>query len=101
MRSKTLSCPEALQEAPPAEESARETFRLDPQQRLLIRVVTALNSCGRVALRRIDIRVESQRIMLNGQVRSFYLKQLAQHVASSVTGVSSVDNCLVVEGDRP
>jgi osmotically-inducible protein OsmY len=100
MWSVTLDCPEALREAPLAQESARETASLNSQQRLLCGVVAALSCSGRVALRRIDIRVESQRITLNGQVRSFYLKQLAQHVASSVTGVSSVDNRLVVEGDR-
>lgn len=61
----------------------------------------ALRNVGKVALRRIDIRTEAAHVTLRGRVRSYYLKQLAQHVAASVAGVDSVNNQLVVEGADP
>lgn len=65
---------------------------------LQTQVSEALWSAGKVSLRQIDIRTDAAHVTLRGQVRSFYLKQLAQHVAASVAGVVSVNNQLVVEG---
>jgi hypothetical protein len=69
----------------------------DFQRQLLDGVLQALDSSGRRALRRVDIRVDERTITLSGRVPSFFLKQMAQHVTASVDGVSAVDNRLVVE----
>ena len=70
---------------------------LEAQHELLSGVAEALDGRGRIAFRRVKIHVDARRITLSGRVRSFYLKQLAQHVTASVEGVWAVDNRLVVE----
>lgn len=61
-------------------------------------ICEALRTTGKAALRRIEIRVEASHVTLQGSVRSFYLKQLAPHVAATVTGVALIKNQLSVKG---
>lgn len=63
---------------------------------LLSRVDHALCQAGRQALRRVQIYVDRSHVTLRGQVRSYYEKQLAQHVTLAVSGVCGVSNQLAV-----
>jgi osmotically-inducible protein OsmY len=63
---------------------------------LLNLVDGALRRAGCHALRSVQIYICESRVTLRGRVRSYYQKQLAQHVTLSIPGVWSVDNQLTV-----
>jgi osmotically-inducible protein OsmY len=52
-------------------------------------------------LRRIGCACENGRLILQGQVDSFYLKQVAQVLAQQVIGALAIDNRLQVVIDSP
>ena len=63
-------------------------------------VERALRSTGYRGLRSIEISVYYQVVFLRGQVPSFHMKQVAQTVARSVSGVREVRNELNVVCSR-
>ncbi len=46
--------------------------------------------------RRVECRAESNRVVLKGEVNSFYEKQLAQEALRDIQGIEQVDNQLQV-----
>lgn len=60
-------------------------------------VWSSLNSLGYAELTQIESRVDCDRIILNGEVSSYHLKQLAQVAALRVAGAHRVDNRIVVQ----
>jgi hypothetical protein len=64
---------------------------------LLSQVDGALRRAGWHALRHVQIDLDESHVTLRGRVRSYYHKQLAQHVTLCVDGVSGVQNELNVE----
>ena len=56
----------------------------------------ALQSSGYSDLRAIDVQAAPRGVQLNGTVRSYYLKQIAQGLALSTDGVDAVDNQMEV-----
>jgi osmotically-inducible protein OsmY len=64
--------------------------------RLAERVNHALRTTGYVPLRDIAVTVQARLVMLEGQVPSYFLKQLAQASAMAVPGVQRVRNDLKV-----
>jgi osmotically-inducible protein OsmY len=64
--------------------------------RLAERVVRALRATGHGPLRDIGVTVHARTVSLEGQVPSYFLKQLAQATASAVPGAHRVCNDLEV-----
>lgn len=51
---------------------------------------------GRLTLRSIQIEVEGDRLVLNGRLPSYYLKQRLQEIIRRVAGVRDVENLVEV-----
>jgi osmotically-inducible protein OsmY len=66
--------------------------------RLAERVARALGATGYPSLRRIEVSVGNRLAFLQGQVPSYYMKQVAQAVALNVPGVQELRNELEVVG---
>lgn len=64
---------------------------------LALTVHRALIATDSGRLRSVSVKVCHGRVYLYGRVHTFYAKQIAQHVAMSVTGVQRVLNELTVE----
>jgi osmotically-inducible protein OsmY len=64
--------------------------------RLAERVERALRATGYGPLRGIEVTVHARLVILAGRVPSYYLKQVAQTTALSVTGAQQVHNNLEV-----
>jgi hypothetical protein len=64
----------------------------DPQS-----IQKSIDRMGFGCARRIGFAVEAGHVTLNGIVRSFAQKQLAQHLVMQVPGVGSLSNQLLVE----
>jgi osmotically-inducible protein OsmY len=60
------------------------------------RVAGSLHASGHSALRKVKVSATARTITLQGNVPSYYLKQLAQTVAKRVDGVATVVNDTVV-----
>jgi osmotically-inducible protein OsmY len=58
---------------------------------------SALRATGYGALRTIDVTVEGPIVYLVGGVPSYYLKQIAQETARTLTGVRRIHNDLNVK----
>jgi hypothetical protein len=67
---------------------------------LLNEVRSRLNGAGRLGFRRIHMTLEAGQLVLRGSVRTWFEKQLAQHLAMQTTGVTRVVNELVVDSGR-
>ena len=77
------------------------TERRDPNpDALATSIKSAIEQVGRYAFRRIDVTAENGQVVLRGFVRTWFQKQLAQHVAMQVPGVNRLDNSLVVGPDN-
>jgi len=64
---------------------------------LLTRLIRQkLDGSGPTALRTVDVRARQGHVRLEGQVPSYYLKQLAQNIAIQTPGVERVTNHLQV-----
>ena len=71
-------------------------------QELERRIVATLVARNFPGLRRLRVSVDRGEVTIAGRVRSFYEKQLAQHVARRVAGVIRlVDAIQVVDPPRP
>ena len=60
------------------------------------RIALALQAAGYVPLRKVDVIARDGCIILKGTVPTYYLKQLAQSAAMSVSRVHAIDNRLDV-----
>lgn len=57
----------------------------------------AFRQSGYHELRDVSVCVFGEGVRIEGNVRTYYLKQVAQTVAMSVHGVERIDNLLTVE----
>lgn len=64
---------------------------------LSIIVEAQLRRSGHYDLRQLEVDERDGHVHLSGRVRTYYAKQLAQTIALSVEGVSTVENEVVVE----
>jgi osmotically-inducible protein OsmY len=72
-------------------------LRPSPEQdELTADVARALCETGYSALREVQVTGRAGILVLTGHVPSYFLKQLAQHVALSVPGIQRLDNALEV-----
>ena len=60
------------------------------------RVDQAIQTNPYVDGRSLRFEAEGGRVVLQGRVKSYFQKQMAQEVVRRVTGVEQVDNCLEV-----
>lgn len=68
--------------------------------RILIKIAEAMERTKYQPLRRVDLRYDAGRVILLGIVPTYFLKQLAQVSAMSVSGVGQIDNQLrVADGE--
>ena len=68
----------------------------EPMADLGSQVRCAMNQSGFSALRAVHCHVEDGIVELQGNVPSFYLKQMAQCALQRVRGVRGIRNCLTV-----
>jgi osmotically-inducible protein OsmY len=74
-------------------ESAASLSAQSRKNQLLVeRVERALRATGYPALRTIDVSVQRGLVVLQGRVPSYYLKQKAQAITLSLSGVSELHN---------
>jgi osmotically-inducible protein OsmY len=78
-------------------EKVEPASEVEAEVGLLSRVDGALRRAGWDALRHVQIYLDESHVTLRGRVRSYYHKQLAQHVTLCVDGVKRVQNELRVE----
>jgi osmotically-inducible protein OsmY len=67
-----------------------------PSCDLIATVRTLLHNSGYSDLRAVDVKASPRGVQLQGTVRSYYLKQVAQGLALSTDGVDAVDNQMEV-----
>ena len=67
-----------------------------PAESLADRVVFALEQSPHIPGRRLRLETVGSRVVLQGAVRTFFQKQMAQETVRRVAGVEEVDNCLEV-----
>ena len=60
-------------------------------------LLEAFRNSGYHELRKLAIHSSDDGVRIEGNVRTYYLKQVAQTVAMAVAGVERVDNFLTVE----
>ena len=75
-------------DAPPVDSDRQEVER-------------ALRGSSHNGLRTVRCQYVDGRVTLNGEVASYYLKQVAQTIVGRLANVSSVDNQLLVAGLVP
>ena len=66
------------------------------EQSLAQRVDQAIQTIPYVSGRTLRFETDGNRVTLNGCVKSYFHKQMAQEVVRRVHGVEHVDNCLEV-----
>ena len=75
-----------------------DTPPVDANRQEVERVLRGSSHCG---LRTVRCQYVDGRVTLNGEVASYYLKQVAQTIVGRLANVSSVDNQLLVAGLVP
>jgi osmotically-inducible protein OsmY len=66
------------------------------QSPLFERIHTALTTSPYVPSRQVRVEAADGRVVLKGNVRSFFQKQMAQEAIRRVDGVQAIDNLLEV-----
>lgn len=79
------------------QKEARIVLPPNPEHQLIARIRRVLRSTGYDALSHIRVAVEQNVVRLEGQVPTYFLKQVAQTQVLSINEVRSVINNLVVE----
>ena len=69
----------------------------NPDNQLIARIRRVLQSSGYAALSQVRVVVEQGDVLLEGQVPTYFLKQVAQAQVLSLEEVRFVSNNLVVE----
>jgi osmotically-inducible protein OsmY len=80
---------------------AKREMRLTRSQELKSRVLAELMRSGYSALTWIGCEIREDKVILQGSVPSYYLKQLAQVYAQRVDGVELIQNRLEVSRRLP
>jgi osmotically-inducible protein OsmY len=62
-----------------------------------VRVIHALSQSGYGELRRLRCECQRGTVLLQGTVRSYFMKQMAQATAGRINGVQRIDNRLRVQ----
>lgn len=68
----------------------------NPDNQLMARIKRVLRRSGYASLIQIRVIVEQGHVSLEGEVPTYFLKQMAQSQILSVEGVRSLKNALVV-----
>lgn len=76
-------------------------LRTYPENQSNLEVVSLLAATGYADLQNVHCVIQESRMILMGTVPSFYLKQVAQTVASKIDGVGQIENRLEVCRPRP
>ena len=63
---------------------------------LAARIDQAIQTNPYVSGRTLRFETEGSRVVLQGSVKSYFQKQMAQEVVRKVAGVEEIDNCLEV-----
>lgn len=79
------------------QKEARIILAPNPENQLMARIKRVLRSTGYAALFQIRVLVEQKDVRLEGQVPTYFLKQIAQTQVLSLKEVRFVRNNLVVE----
>lgn len=79
------------------QKEARIILAPNPENQLMARIKRVLRSTGYAALFQIRVSVEQKDVCLEGQVPTYFLKQIAQTQVLSLKEVRFVRNNLVVE----
>jgi osmotically-inducible protein OsmY len=66
------------------------------EQTLASRVDQAIQTNPYVSGRTLRFETDGSRVVLQGSVKSYFQKQMAQEVVRKVEGVEQIDNCLEV-----
>jgi len=74
-----------------------EAAALVPRPALLDQVQGALSRSPYVSTRELRVEAREGVVRLEGAVRSFFHKQMAQELIRRVDGVERIENCLHVE----
>jgi osmotically-inducible protein OsmY len=61
------------------------------------RVDLAIQTNPHVSGRTLRFETDGSRVVLQGSVRSYFQKQMAQEIVRKVAGVEQIDNCLEVQ----
>jgi len=78
---------------------ARNVLLLNPDNLLMARIKRVLRRSGYAPLTQIRIVAERGIVSLEGQVPTYFLKQVAQSQILALDGVRSLKNGLVVDAD--
>lgn len=79
------------------QKEARIILAPNPENQLMARIKRVLRSTGYAALIQIRVLVEQKDVRLEGQVPTYFLKQIAQTQVLSLKEVRFVSNNLIVE----
>lgn len=74
-------------------------FSGESQFKPIDRVNLAFHQSRYPAIRNLGVRADGEKLVIVGEVPSFYLKQLAQAIARHVEGVRHIENRVVVRTD--
>jgi osmotically-inducible protein OsmY len=66
------------------------------EQSLADRVASAIDSSPYVSGRTLRFETDGSRVVMQGVVKSYFQKQMAQETVRRVEGVEEVENCLEV-----
>lgn len=83
---------------PPVEYTVGGTRTAD--QKIVDQACQALRTSGYTQLRHLQVSFEHGRMTLQGQLPTYYLKQVAQSVIQDVAGVREIDNDVKVLTSR-
>lgn len=75
----------------------RNVLLPNPDNQLMARIRRALRNSGYAPLSRVRVVVDQGTVFLEGEVPTYFLKQVAQTRVLSVDGVKALTNELVVE----
>lgn len=95
-----LTDPKQIQKAPAACERITPTSVVTGDADILSAASAALHHTGYAQLRAVKLYCHSGRIILQGRIPTYFLKQLAQEVLRHVPNVREIDNDLHVVCSR-
>ena len=78
------------------ESNDASTNPVDPQASLENEIRDSFDQLGYQQLNAIDVSTVQGKLTLNGQLASYYLKQVAQSVAVKTAGATEVENLIEV-----
>lgn len=58
--------------------------------------VEAISNCPHLSQSRVYLKTHGSRVVLTGQVKSFFEKQMAQEALRNIPGINWIDNLLEV-----